>query len=199
MNLFKFAIFLFGVLLVGCVPSLHQLYTDKDVVYDPKLIGVWKDPNDKDMGTWEFCRAAEPNSYKMIYTDKEKKSGSFDVHLVKLDKMLFLDVFPNDPNLPYNGYYNFHLLPVHTFIKINRIEPTLQMCFMDAGKFEKRLEKEPDLLKHEVLGNKQPKYVLTASTKELQKFMLKHADDEDVFGKPCNLKRAAPAQPNLSK
>jgi hypothetical protein len=141
------------------------------------------------MGTWEFRTAAEPNSYKMIYTDKDKKSGSFDVHLVKLDKMLFLDVFPADPNLPYNGYYNFHLLPVHTFIKIDQIEPTLQMRFMDADKFEKRLAKDPNLLKHEVLGKNRPNIVLTASTKEMQDFMLKYANDETVFGKPAIMKR----------
>jgi hypothetical protein len=46
MKLTKFAIFAIGILLAGCIPSLHQLYTDKDVVYDSKLIGVWKDPND---------------------------------------------------------------------------------------------------------------------------------------------------------
>jgi hypothetical protein len=195
MNGKKNLLFVFGVLLAGCVPSLHPLYTDKDVVYDPKLVGVWSDPNSSDTGIWEF-RPAEPNTYTMIFTDKDKKTGSFSVHLAKLNNTLFLDVFPNDPNMPQNGFYQIHLLPAHTFMKVDQIEPTLKLCFMDVDKFTKRLEKNPTLLKHEILKNGEAKLVLTASTKELQEFMRKHAGDKDVFGEPSNLKRMPPADSN---
>ena len=204
MNGKKILLFVFGVLLAGCVPSLHPLYTPKDVVYDPKLIGAWSDPNSSDSGTWEF-RASEPNSYTMVYTDKDKKTGSFSVHLVKLDGTLFLDVFPNDPNLPQNGFYQMHLLPAHTFMKVDQIEPNLKLRLMDVDKFTKRLEKYPALLKHEILEQGSDKrVVLTASTKELQEFMRKHAGDKDVFGEPSNMKRmplgsSKPADPNAKK
>ena len=205
MNGKKNLLLVFGVLLAGCVPSLHPLYTPKEVVYDPKLIGIWADSNSSDSGTWEF-RAAEPNSYTMIYTDKDKKVGTFGVHLVKIDEMLFLDLFPTDPNLPQNGFYQLHLLPVHTFMKVDQIEPTLELRFMEADKFTKRLEKHPILLKHEVLQEgSEKKFILTASTKELQEFMRKHAGDKDVFGEPSNMKRVPPqdgnkpADPNAKK
>lgn len=205
MNGKKNLLFVFGVLLAGCVPSLHPLYTPNDVVYDPKLVGVWAEPNSSDSGTWEF-RPAEPNSYKMTYTDKDKKTGTFGVHLVKLDNTLFLDLFPIDPNLSQNGFYQLHLLPAHTFMKVDQIEPTLKLCFMDVDKFTKRLEKNPALLKHEVLQEgSQEKIVLTASTKELQEFMRKHAGDKDVFGEASNMKRVLPldvnkpADPNAKK
>jgi hypothetical protein len=195
MNRGKCVFFTLGVLLAGCIPSLHQLYTDKDVVYDPKLIGTWKDPNSLDR--WQFAAASEPNCYTLTYTDEKKKNGSFIVHLVKLDKMLFLDVFPKDANQPYSDYYKLHLYPVHTFIKVEQIEPTLQMRFMDVDKFTKRLEKEPALIKHEVVENRAdnyPKIVLTASTKELQDFMRKHANDEGIFSKPIILNRVVPIE-----
>jgi hypothetical protein len=200
MNRKRFLLFLIPIALAGCIPSLHPLYTDKDVVYDPRLIGVWSDPNKPDIGTWEF-RPAEPNNYKLIYTDKDKAVGSFWVHLVKIDGMLFLDLFPIDPNLSQNGFYQLHLLPAHTFMKIEQIEPTLKMRFMEGD----ILEKKPELLKHEVLednGNK--KLVLTASTRELQEFMRKHSGDKDVFGEPSDMKRMPPrsnkpADPNAKK
>ena len=198
MNGKKILVFVLGVLLAGCVPSLHPLYTPKDVVYDPKLVGVWADPNSNDSGTWEF-RPAEPNSYTMVFTDKDKKIGSFGVHLVKLDNTLFLDVFPNDPNMPQNGYYQLHLLPVHTFMKVDQIEPRLKLRFMDVDKFTKRLEKNPALLKHEIIQQgADKKVVLTASTKELQEFMRKHANDEGVFGDASNMKRVLAADRNAS-
>ena len=28
--------------LTGCVPSLQPLYTEKDTVFDPALVGVWQ-------------------------------------------------------------------------------------------------------------------------------------------------------------
>jgi hypothetical protein len=188
----KILIFVFAVLLASCVPSLHPLYTDKDVIFEPKLLGVWDDSNDT--GIWEFRAGAEPNSYEMIYTDKEKKSGSFQAHLVKLDEMLFLDVYPNDPNCQAGSSYNKMLLvPAHTFLKVEQIEPTLKWQFMDVDKIQKHLEKDPKLLKHELVltQNKETKVILTASTKELQDFMRKHANEDWVFGKAVNMKRMA--------
>ena len=199
MNDKKKLLFIFGILLAGCVPSLHPLYTPKDVVYDPKLVGVWAEPNSPDSCTWAFLAGSEPNSYTMVYTDKDKKTGSFNVHLLKLDAALFLDVFPNEPNLPQNSYYQWHLLPSHTFMKVDQIEPTLKLRLMDVDNFTKRLEKHPALLKHEVMKEgTEGRVVLTASTKELQEFMRKHAGDKDVFGEPSNMKRLLPSEGNKS-
>jgi hypothetical protein len=199
----KFLLITLGIILAGCVPSLLPLYTPKDVVYDPKLIGVWTDPNSPYSGTWEFRGIPDSNSYLMIYTDEKRSSGVFVVILMKLDKMLFLDVFPiDDPNLQINSLYAIHFLPVHTFMKVEQIEPTLKLRLMDVDKFTKRLEKNPQLLKYEVIyeasifEKKQLKIVLTASTKELQDFMRKHANDSDVFGEPSNMKHVQPPDGN---
>ena len=29
------------VVLMGCIPSLHPLYTEKDLVFDESLLGEW--------------------------------------------------------------------------------------------------------------------------------------------------------------
>jgi hypothetical protein len=194
-----------GLLLTGCIPSLHQLYTDKDVVYDPNLAGIWKDPNSA--ATWEF-RAVKPNSYLMIYIDEKNNPALFAVHLVKLDKMLFLDIFPKEAHQLSNDFYKLHFYPVHTFVKVNQIEPSLNVQLMDIDKFTKRLTKNPTLLKHEVIQNQSDNeagIILTASTKELQDFMLKHANDEGVFAKVTILyrteavKTVALTEPNKPK
>ncbi len=47
-----------AALLAGCVPvmSLHPLYTDKDVIFEEKLLGTWlDDPNSPDTA-WQFKR-----------------------------------------------------------------------------------------------------------------------------------------------
>ena len=40
----KMCIALFSILFVaGCVPSLHQLWTDKTLVYDETIVGSFKE------------------------------------------------------------------------------------------------------------------------------------------------------------
>jgi hypothetical protein len=204
MNTKKFFFYLLAVLLGSCVPvaSLHPLFNEKDVVFDEKLLGTWtEDPN----STWEFSRAEEPkNAYKLIYTyqekeDAKKAKGLFIVRLVKLKDKLFLDACPasweqQDPNKIEWAFNTLFLIPAHTFIKVNSIEPQLKMQITDDDKMKGLLTADPNAVKHTVLEDKP---VLTASTDELQAFVLKYADDKRVFGDEGVLNRKKAAEPNV--
>ena len=182
MNTKKILFYMLAVILGGCVPvvSLHPLFNEKNVVFDEKLLGTWVDTNT----TWEFSRTEEPqNAYKLIFSDEEDKKGLFVAHLVKLKDKLFLDVCPapweqQDPNKIEWAYNTLFLIPAHTFIKINSIEPQLKMQVTDDEKMREFLEADPNAVKHTLLDDKP---VLTASTKELKAFVLKYADDDRVF------------------
>ena len=201
----KLLFYLLAGLLGSCVPSLHPLYTDKELVFEAKLLGSWGEDDE----VWEFKKGQEEKSYDLI-TNEEGKKGEFTVYLVKIQEspktdqekqiarqpLLFLDLYPKEPPLETNDFYKFHLLPVHTFIKIEQIEPTLKMRVMNPDKLKEILEDRPDLIKHEILEDR---IVLTASTKQLQKFMLKHAEDEGLFGEPTTLERAGAKDAEESK
>ena len=205
----KLLFYLLAAILGGCVPvmSLHPLYTEKDVVFEEKLLGIWVDDPNGPKTTWEFQRPdEEEKGYKLIFTDEEGKKGSFAVHLVKLTDRLFLDVYPTDfpcgdiedPNkkdwLPYTSLF---FVPAHTFIKIDSIGPELIMRLTDDENMETLLKEDPNAVKFELL--KEVHIVLTASTKELQAFVLKYADDERLFSKETVLSRKKikePADPN---
>ncbi|MCK4291989.1 MAG: hypothetical protein KAY65_02235 [Planctomycetes bacterium] len=197
----KLLFYLLAVLMGGCVPvlSLHPLYTKENVVFKQELLGTWTDPNAPKV-TWEFKRADESETaYKLIFSDEDGRKGSFETHLVKLEDRLFLDLYPDefpcdleDPNKvdwPYNAFF---LVPVHTFIKVDSIEPALKMRLTLDNKMEQLLKENPKAVKHTVLEDKP---VLTASTKELQAFVLKYADDERLFGDPIVLKRIKAKDP----
>jgi len=184
----KFLFYILAVIAGGCVPvlSLHPLYTEKDVVLDKKLYGTWTDdPNDPET-TWEFKSIDDPkNAYKLIFTDEDGKKGSFVAHLVKLQDKLFLDIFPSelpwesdDPNKmdwPYNSLF---LIPAHTFMKVDSIEPQLKLRLTLESKMEELLKENPSAIEHTSVGDR---IVITESTKKLQAFVLKYADDERVF------------------
>jgi len=177
-----------AVIVSGCVPviSLHSLYTEKDIIMDKKLCGTWIDDPNSPKTTWEFKNIDEPkNAYKLTFTDEEGKKGSFVAHLVKLQNRLFLDIFPGelpweleDPNKmdwPYNSVF---LIPAHTFLKVDSIEPQLKLRLTLESNMQELLKENPGAVEHTSVGDR---LVLTGSTKKLQQFILKYADDQRVF------------------
>jgi hypothetical protein len=190
MNAKKCFPFLLAVLLASCVPvmSLHPLYDDKHIVFEEKLLGIFAEPNDI---TWEFARSEDPNAYILTYatvSEKDRKvlKGLFVAHLVKLDGRLFLDVFPkeapwaDDAGLdqtkwPFNSFF---MLPVHTFLKVGFFETQLKLWLTDDDNLKKLLKEDPNAVRNESVEDKP---VLTAPTQELQSFVLKYADDSQLF------------------
>ena len=199
----KLLFYLLAAILGGCVPvmSLHPLYTEEDVIFEEKLLGTWVDDPNGPEAIWEFRRPEEAEKeYKLIVTDEEGKKGLFATHLVKLGDRLFLDVYPDespcadmeDPNKTEFAYNSFFLVPAHTFIKIDSIGPELKMRLTDDEEMETLLKEDPNAVKHEIVEGKP---VLTASTKELQAFVLKYADDERLFSEEIVLSRKKPEEP----
>ena len=210
----KLLFYLLAALLGGCIPvmSLHPLYNKEDVVFEKNLLGIWVD--DSNETTWEFKRVVDesdstykfkrPNesekAYELVfYNNEDGIKGSFFAHLVKLENRLFLDVYPSqlpcakpDPNEDW-VYNIFFLVPVHTFIKIESIEPQLKMRLTDDDEMEKLLKEDPNAVKYELADDK---LILTASTKELQAFVLKYADDSRVFSDAIVYSRKKNKGPN---
>ena len=177
-----------AIIIGGCVPvlSLHPLYTEKDIIVDKKLRGTWIDDPNSPKTTWEFKNIDEPkNAYKLIFTDEDEKKGSFVARLVKLQDKLFMDVYPaalpSDTNesselaWPHNAFF---LIPAHCFLKVDSIEPQLKLRLMLESNLEELLKENPDAVEHTYVDDR---LVLTGSTKKLQTFVLKYADDERVF------------------
>ncbi len=188
MKVKKILFYLLAALLGGCVPvlSLHSLYTEENTVFEEKLLGTWlEDPNEPE-AAWEFTRIDKPkNAYKLIFSDNKGKKGFFVVHLVKLKNRLFLDVYPgelpwepDDPNEVKWLYNSFFLIPAHTFIQIDSIEPQLKMRLTNDDKMEEFLREDPNAVEHTSIDGR---VLLTVSTEELQAFVLKYADDNRVF------------------
>ena len=177
------------ILLGGCVPSLHELYTEDTVVFEEKLLGQWTHEEE----IWNFEKAAEDKAYNLVITQEEEQKSVLVGHLVKVDNKLFLDLYPGDMELDVGDFYKMHLLPAHTFLKVDAIEPELAIRAMTPDTLEQMLKEKPKLIKHEIIDDR---LVLTASPKELQAFLKAHADDEDFFGDALELSRYVPTDPN---
>jgi hypothetical protein len=196
MNARKLLSYMLPLLLGGCVPvlSLYPLYTKEDLVLEKKLPGTWVDDANSPETTWEFKRIDEPqNAYQLIFTDEDGNKGSFVAHLLKLQDKLFLDITPSelpwepdDPNKMDWPYNSFFLIPAHAFLKIDSIEPQLKMRLALESKIEELLKENPKAVTYTTVGER---LILTASTKELQAFVLKHVDDDRLFADEIALVR----------
>lgn len=166
----KKSIFYFvALLLAGCLPSLHPLYNDKTLIFKEELIGKWMGDDDV---LWRFTRAGD-KEYELRIREDEKEVGRFSAHLTQIEGLMFLDLYPSDEQLKdLSDFYKMHILPVHTFMKVDQINPNLQLRMIDYDKVKNMLKDDPNVVKHEVVDD--DRIVLTASTEELQNFVLKH-------------------------
>ncbi len=203
MKIKKILFYLLGGILCGCVPvmSLHPLYTEKDVVFEEKILGKWFDEEEENIHTYEFSRSEESSKrYKLTYTDDEGQKGQFEAQLVKLEDKLFLDIYTEqfacdieDANKAEWFYNAFFFIPAHTFAKVDYSEPKLKLTLTDDEKMKELLEADPNAVKFESVEDG---VVLTASPKELQKFVIKYADDERLFPEEVELVRKKTTDPN---
>ncbi|MEN6577040.1 MAG: hypothetical protein ABFD90_11910 [Phycisphaerales bacterium] len=184
MKIKKLAYCLLVVVLGGCIPSLHPLYTEDTLVFSDKLLGTWS----KEDSTWEFRKAGEKEYDLRVFDDD--KEGRFAAHLVQLDNMLFLDICPAKDTLKdMQEFFSLHLVPAHTFMKVKQTEPNLVLSVINVEKVDNMLKDDPNLLKHERMEDR---LVLTASSQELQKFLLTYGRSDDMFKDDTELTRRTP-------
>lgn len=204
-------VLLYGLLIFvgGCIPviSLQPLYTQEHLIFDEHLLGAWlENPSDTN-STWEFTRVGQAGAdklpgdlrddadkvYYLSLTDPEGRKGSFFAVLVKLDNAVFMDVFPDtlpsgqdDPENTELFYNAFFFVRAHTFIKANLSGNRLTMWVTNDEKMSELLESRPSPIAYESADDRT---ILTASTKDLQAFVSKHASDDRVFGDEIILER----------
>lgn len=171
----------FGIALLisGCLqPSLHPLFTEKDLVFDPALISAWVGENEKK--TWILQKAGD-HTYDLFW-EGEGDSAKYEAHLVRLGKFEFLDIYPQVPEMCDDAL----LIPAHTFLRIWRDGDILRTAMLDPDWLEDMIARKKVKIAHERLDDR---IVLTASTKELQKFILKYAEDINAFPDPAEWHR----------
>ena len=177
--------FLFVGALVGCyVPSIHPLYTNQDLIFNPELVGQWLE-SENGKSQWVFAKK-EDKSYALRITQEDKRVFVFTAHLLKVGEYHFLDIFPDTEDDTNDNFLLKSMLPVHSFIRIKQLTPTLELEIMNTNWLNEFMKSNPEAIKHETMlvGEKdEPLTVLTAKPKELQAFLTKHEKTEKVWNK----------------
>jgi len=177
---------LFLFVLSGCiVKSLHQFYQEEDVIYDNTLLGSWLD---EDSTLWVIKPYAFAvgfmkgdsidNSYLVEFYEDANEPQKFNAHLFELGGKKYLDFRPLRDDR-YDDFLDVHLISAHSLalIEIND-QGSLTIGWFNEDWLGKLFEENRVKISHEVVKGEAPsegsEYVLTASTEELQKFILKY-------------------------
>jgi hypothetical protein len=169
------------VFLAGCIPvSLHPLFTEKEVICDPALVGSWLDKDSEDKLTFQ---KGEDSGYLMTIEGKGDMPEIFGAQLVRLGEFRFLDLFPVFPPsgkmMPTEKLTStLHWIAGHSFHKISLTKDTLQLTPLDEDWLERKILAKEITLAHEYLEDR---VVLTAPTAELQAFVKKYGADKEAF------------------
>ena len=167
----------------GCVPSLHPFYTSETTVFEPALLGTWENPGDNE--TWTF-QSVDDTRFILTFTDSEGLPGEFEATLLSLNQRMFLDLYPELPDLESNEFYASHLLAIHTLIRVDLSDSGLSLSGMSLEWMDEYADGGAGEVDFERLDNT---LVLTSSTAELQAFVMKHMDDENFFSESDHLVR----------
>jgi hypothetical protein len=181
-----FFILLVALFFSGCIVySFYPLYTEKDLFPNDLLTGNWVDG---DSAEWKFEHAyfgkeipenIDSTSYILKVKDKDDKESKFSVHIIKLGGHYFLDFYLEDfLENDVLDLASFHIVPVHTFAKVSVSKNQIQINWYDQDWLEKLIKENKIRIRHEYNGD----YILlTASSKELQKFVTKYVNSEEAF------------------
>ena len=137
----------------------------------------------------------EDSRYDFEIIDGED-SILFEMGLLELDGQHFIDLFPNDDCSFFGGDDCYALenllrnyIPAHTFMKFDFSEDELVLTEFDNERLIKLFEQNRIRLNHEIPGEDTDYVVITASTDDLQKFIIRYANDEEAFNEPSKYHR----------
>jgi hypothetical protein len=168
-----------AIFLAACIPSVNPFYQDKDVVFDPHLIGEWQDNSDtNNPEMWAFEQSTN-KGYNLTVTD-QGKTGKFSAHLFKLKQEQFLDIIPTDCKYDSNQaeLVAVSMFPGHLLLRVGQTEPELKIAFCDADWIEKYLQTNSAAVGHHA---EYDRIILTDNTANLQKFVLNHLGTNELF------------------
>lgn len=190
----------FAILLIflsGCLTTLHPIFTEKDLAYDPKLIGTWNTENQGNKGRVVISNLATENSlelpgdisaikqkgYFISYRDENGKiSDQYIAFLSRIGKHLYFDYYPADKkeDREIDDFFRIHFVKMHTSYRVEiSKDGGFELSQLDEGFVTKLIDEKKIRISHETDADDNT--VITASTNELQQYLLKYGDEPAAY------------------
>lgn len=187
------------VTLSGCLSALHPLFTEKDLEFDPSLVGSWRGGAEDEVLTFQqgtpesFANLPEGlqqlagKAYVLTVTSREtgEETAKFYAFLARIGKHLYLDYYPAETKAQkgYPELFKNNFMRMHSFF---RLQPgndgkTITINQFSDGYLRKLINEKKIRIRHEISYNRD--FVITAPTEELQQYVLKYSDVDEAYSK----------------
>jgi hypothetical protein len=188
---------LLSAFLASCIPSLHPLYEDSDLVYKPALEGNWI--NQDSTYIWSFSRKTEitdvidtagkstqttaRNYYQLVIQNREEGTviDNLIARLGKINNQYCLDLAPNLEalNLSKEGISQFNLIAAHSFYPMDWKEGNQFKTYsLNADSLDKGIKAKKYNIKLEEFDKRS---AIISPTAQLQKFIGTHGRDTSLY------------------
>lgn len=153
----------------GWEPKFVNGYLDNEIEISKKNIAN----EDKEL------YASYKDSYYILREYKNNKVA-FIATPFKINNQTFLDFIPLDTQNEIDNLLESHSIYTHSLVKYDlRKNGEIGIRWLDENKIENLFEQNKIKIKHEIIGMLNDKYLLTASSEELQKFVKKYMASDD--------------------
>ena len=150
-------------------PKFVNGYLDNEIEISKKNIAK----EDKEL------YASFKDSYYILREYKNNKVA-FIATPFKINNQTFLDFIPLDTQNKIDNLLESHSIYTHSLVKYDlRKNGEIGIRWLDENKIENLFEQKKIKIKHEIIGMLNDKYLLTASSEELQKFVKKYMASDD--------------------
>lgn len=185
------------IFLSSCLTTLHPIFTEKDLAYDPKLIGTWNTENEGKKGKVIINNLATENSvelpgnisaikqqgYFIIYQDENGKvSDQYIAFLARIGKHLYFDYYPAEKkeDRKLDEFFGIHFVRMHTSYRVEILKNgSFELSQLDGSYVKSLIDEKKIRISHETDADDNT--VITASTKELQQYLLKYGDEPSAY------------------
>jgi hypothetical protein len=164
----------------GCkaMQSVSPLVDREHAVYDPELVGKWVSPQDEKTRVLNVEAGKEPETYTVTLSGVEDKS-EYRAKLGRWGGDEFADVESLSAPHAQDSEAMKMLMPAHLLCRIRHDGDFLWLAYVDRDWAEKR---HPEKKQREIGGKVMDLgFVFTASSEELQKFVLQYAHEDKAF------------------
>jgi len=140
----------------------------------------------------------DPQSFT-LNIDQAKNVLKVTPHLIRAGDGAYLEFAPGSP-AGKTTQMNVQLRVAHWFIRVTNDDKNLQLAYIDDDRLAKAIQEKSTEITHVLImttdeGSNSTHLALTATTAELQKFVLDHATDDQLFADSLKFHRPDNAAP----
>ena len=177
----------------SCLLTLFPIYTEKEVVFHPELLGYFKKINEDKVEEWMIIQplseykgkltpgleSIKNKGYLVSFSDKEKSNpNQFIAFSPRLGNGLYMDFAPLHKTERDPAYESMRI-PMHAVYRIRDLNKNgFLLHRFSSGFLGGLIERKKIRISNEYLNGQA---VITASTAELQDYINKYGHVEDAY------------------